>query len=69
MLSWLLLNYNSKTELAAFGLSRNRFGLFFTIVAMFFEQVYPQGNIHAEMDDGRQLSLEGCLSVISRASD
>jgi hypothetical protein len=46
----------------------NRFGLFFTIAAVFFEQVYLQENIHAEIDEGGQASLEGCLPTI-RALD
>ena len=44
----------------------NLFGLFFAIVAVFFEQVYPQENIHAEIDG--QANLEDCLST-TRASD
>jgi hypothetical protein len=39
----------------------NRLGLFFTIAAVFFEQVYLQENIHAEIDEGVQANLEGCL--------
>jgi hypothetical protein len=55
--------------MAVFGLSRlTGSGRFFAIAAVFFEQVYPQENIHAEMDDGGQVSLEGCLSMI-RALD
>jgi hypothetical protein len=42
--------------------------LLFAIAAMFFEQVHPQENIHAEIDEGGQASLEGCLST-TRALD
>ena len=42
----------------------NRLGLFFAIAAVFFEQGYPQENIHAEIDEGGEVSLEGCLSTI-----
>ncbi len=46
----------------------NRFGLFFAIAPVFFEQVYPQKDIHAEIDEVGQVSLEGGLSTI-RAAD
>lgn len=46
----------------------NRFGLFFAVAAVFFEQVHPQENIHAEIDEGGQASLEGCLFA-TRALD
>ncbi len=47
----------------------NQFGLFFAIAAVFFEQVYPQENIHAEIDEGGQVRLGGCLATTSRATN
>lgn len=44
--------------------SINWFWLFFAIAAVFFEQVYPQENVHAEIDEGGKASLEGYLSTI-----
>jgi hypothetical protein len=41
----------------------NRFGLFFAIVTVFFEQVHQQENIHAEINEGGQASLEVRLST------
>jgi len=43
-------------------------GSLFAIAAVFFEQVHQQENIYAEIDEGRQASLEVCLPSI-RASD
>jgi hypothetical protein len=43
--------------------------LFFAIAAVFFEQVYPQENIHAEIDEGGQVRLGGCLATTSRATN
>jgi hypothetical protein len=36
---------------------------FFAILAVFFEQVHQQENIHAEIDEGGQASLEVRLST------
>ena len=53
--------------MAVFGLSRlTGLGCFFFFFRC-FEQVHPQENIHAKMDDGREVKLEGYLPATSRA--
>jgi hypothetical protein len=40
------------------------YGSFFAIAAVFFEQVYPQENVRAEIDEGKHARLEICLPTI-----
>ena len=42
---------------------------FFAIFVVFFEQVHQIEDVRAEIDEGGQVGLEGCLPTTTRATD
>lgn len=42
---------------------------FFAIFVVFFEQVHHIEDVRAEIDEGGQVGLEGCLPTTTRATD
>ena len=42
---------------------------FFAISVVFFEQVHQLEDVRAEIDEGGQVGLEGCLPTTTRATD